>query len=136
MMMRFEPFAELDRVSQELFGQRTPAVPVDAYRLGERFFLHLDLPGVDPGSIDVTVERNTLTVSANRSIGDPDGGQWVARERPHGTFVRRFHLGDGLATDQIDAGYSDGVLTISIPVAEQAKPRKITVDVSDKALAG
>ncbi len=134
--MRFEPFAGLDRVSQELFGQRTPAVPVDAYRLGERFFLGLDLPGADPGSIDVIVERNTLTVSANRSIGDPDGGQWVARERPHGTFVRSFHLGDGLATDQIDAGYSDGVLTISIPVAEQAKPRKISVDVSDKALAG
>ena len=136
MMMRFEPFAELDRFSQEVFGQRAPAVPVDAYRLGERFFLHLDLPGVDPGSIDVTVERNMLTVSANRTIGDPEGGQWVARERPYGTFVRRFHLGDGLATDQIDAGYNDGVLTISIPVAEQAKPRKITVDVSDKALAG
>jgi HSP20 family protein len=135
-MMRFEPFAELDRVTQEVFNQRAPAVPVDAYRLGERFFLHLDLPGVDPGSIDVTVERNTLTVSANRTIGDPEGGQWVARERPYGTFVRRFHLGDGLAADQIDAGYDDGVLTISIPVAEQAKPRKINVEVSDKALSG
>lgn len=138
-MMRFEPFAELDRMTQEVF-QRTPAVPVDAYRLGERFFLHLDLPGVDPGSIDVTVERNTLTVSANRTIGDPEGGQWVARERAYGTFVRRFQLGDGLAVDQIDAGYTDGVLTISIPVAEQAKPRKINVEVSektsDKALAG
>ena len=134
MTMRFEPFAELDRVTQEVFNQRTPAVPVDAYRLGERFFLHLDLPGVDPGSIDVTVERNTLTVSANRTIGDPEGGQWVARERPYGTFVRRFHLGDGLAADQIDAGYNEGVLTISIPVAEQAKPRKINVEVSDKAL--
>jgi HSP20 family protein len=136
MMMRFEPFAELDRFSQELFNQRTPAVPVDAYRLGERFFLHLDLPGIDPGSIDVTIERNTLTVSATRTIGDPDGGQWVARERPYGTFVRRFHLGDGLASDQIDAAYNDGVLTVSIPVAEQAKPRKISVEVSDKALAG
>ena len=81
----------------------------------------------------MTVERNTLTVSANRTIGDPEGGQWVARERPYGTFVRRFHLGDGLAADQIDAGYTDGVLTISIPVAEQAKPRKINVEVSDKA---
>ena len=135
-MMRFEPFAELDRFSQELFNQRTPAVPVDAYRLGERFFLHLDLPGIDPGSIDVTIERNTLTVSATRTIGDPDGGQWVARERPYGTFVRRFHLGDGLASDQIDAVYNDGVLTVSIPVAEQAKPRKISVEVSDKALVG
>jgi HSP20 family protein len=133
-MMRFEPFAELDRFSQELFNQRTPAVPVDAYRLGERFFLQLDLPGVDPGSIDVTIERNTLTVSATRTIGDPEGGQWVARERPHGTFVRRFHLGDGLASDEIDAAYNDGVLTVSIPVAEQAKPRKISVEVTDKAL--
>ena len=133
--MRFEPFAELDRFSQELFGQRTPGVPVDAYRLGERFFLHLDLPGVDPGSIDVTIERNTLTVTAIRTIGDPEGGQWVARERPSGTFVRRFHLGDGLATEQIDAGYDQGVLTISIPVAEQAKARKISVGVADKALA-
>ena len=133
MMMRFEPFAELDRVTQEVFNQRTPAVPVDAYRLGERFFLHLDIPGVDPGSIEVTIERNTLTVSATRTIGDPDGGQWVARERPYGTFVRRFHLGEGHAADQIDAGYSDGVLTISIPVAEQAKPRKINVEVGDKA---
>lgn len=136
MTMRFEPFAELDRFSQELFNQRTPAVPVDAYRLGERFFLHLDMPGIDPGSIDVTIERNTLTVSATRTIGDPEGGQWVARERPYGTFVRRFHLGDGLASDQIDAAYNDGVLTVSIPVAEQAKPRKISVEVSDKALAG
>ena len=135
MMMRFEPFAELDRFSQELFNQRTPSVPVDAYRLGERFFLHLDLPGIDPGSIDVTIERNTLTVSATRTIGDPDGGQWVARERPFGTFVRRFHLGDGLASDQIDARYNDGVLTVSIPVAEQAKPRKIDVEVSDRALS-
>jgi len=135
MIMRFEPFAELDRVSQELFGNRNPIVPVDAYRLGERFYLHLDLPGVDPETIEVTVERNTLTVTASRTIADPEGGQWVARERPYGTFVRRFHLGDGLDTDQIDAGYDHGVLTITIPVAEQAKPRKISVGVADKALA-
>ncbi len=135
-MMRFEPFAELDRVSQELFGSRSPVVPVDAYQLGERFYLHLDLPGVDLESIDVSVERSTLTVTATRSIGDPEGGQWVARERPHGTFVRRFHLGDGLDTDQIDAGYDAGVLTITIPMAEQAKPRRIEVDLRDKALTG
>lgn len=132
--MRFEPFAELDRVSQELFGTRNPIVPVDAYKLGERFYIHLDLPGVDPETIEVTVERNTLTVTANRTIADPEGGQWVARERPYGTFVRRFQLGDGLETDQIDAGYDHGVLTITIPVAEQAKPRKISVGLADKAL--
>ncbi len=136
MMMRFEPFAELDRMSQELFGTRNPVVPVDAYQLGERFYLHLDLPGVDRESIDVSVERNTLTVTATRNIGDPEGGQWVARERPHGTFVRRFHLGDGLDTNQIDASYDAGVLTILIPMAEQAKPRKIEVDLRDKALTG
>lgn len=135
MLMRFEPFAELDRVSQELFGTRNPIVPADAYKLGERFYIHLDLPGVDSETIEVTVERNTLTVTANRTIADPDGGQWVARERPYGTFVRRFQLGDGLETDHIEAGYDHGVLTVTIPVAEQAKPRKITVGMADKALS-
>ena len=134
MLMRFEPFAELDRVFQEQFGTRSPFVPADAYRMGERFYIHLDLPGVDPDSIDVTVERNTLTVTAQRNIADPEEGQWVSRERPSGTFVRRFQLGDGLSTDQIDAGYDHGVLTITIPVAEAAKPRKISVGVADKAL--
>jgi HSP20 family protein len=127
MMMRFEPFAELDRYAQEAFGQRQATPPVDAYRLGDRFYLHLDLPGVDPDSTDISIERNTLTVSATRSIGDPEDGQWIARERPSGTLVRRFHLGDGLSTDQIDAQYEQGVLTITIPVAEQSKPRKISV---------
>jgi HSP20 family protein len=134
--MRFEPFAELDRMSQELFGSRAPTVPVDAYRLGDRFYIHLDLPGVDPDTVEVTVERTTLTVAGARSIADPEGGQWVARERPFGAFVRRFQLGDGLDTDQVDAGYDHGVLTITIPVAEQAKPRKISVGNSDKALTG
>lgn len=134
--MRFEPFAELDRMSQELFGSRAPTVPVDAYRLGDRFYIHLDLPGVDPDTVEVTVERTTLTVAGTRSIADPEGGQWVARERPFGAFVRRFQLGDGLDTDQVDAGYDHGVLTITIPVAEQAKPRKISVGNSDKALTG
>ena len=136
VIMRFEPFAELDRMSQELFGSRTPTVPVDAYRLGDRFYLHLDLPGVDPDTVEVTVERTTLTVSGTRSIADPEGGQWVARERPFGAFVRRFQLGDGLDTDHVDAGYDHGVLTITIPVAEQAKPRKVSVGSSDKALTG
>ncbi|HJU51439.1 MAG TPA: Hsp20/alpha crystallin family protein [Acidimicrobiia bacterium] len=132
--MRFEPFAELDRMSQELFGSRAPNVPVDAYRLGDRFYIHLDLPGVDPDTVEVTVETTTLTVAGTRSIADPEGGQWVARERPYGAFVRRFQLGDGLDTDQVDAGYDHGVLTITIPVAEQAKPRKISVGSSDRAL--
>jgi HSP20 family protein len=135
VIMRFEPFAELDRMSQELFGSRNPIVPVDAYRLGDRFYIHLDLPGVDPDTVEVTVERTTLTVAGSRSIADPEGGQWVARERPFGTFVRRFQLGEGLDTDHVDAGYDHGVLTITIPVAEQAKPRKISVGISDKALA-
>ncbi|HJU52586.1 MAG TPA: Hsp20/alpha crystallin family protein [Acidimicrobiia bacterium] len=134
--MRFEPFAELDRMSQELFGSRAPTVPIDAYRLGDRFYIHLDLPGVDPDTVEVTVERTTLTVSGTRSIADPEGGQWVARERPYGAFVRRFQLGEGLDTDNVDAGYDHGVLTITIPVAEQAKPRKISVGISDKALTG
>jgi HSP20 family protein len=136
MLLQFEPFAELDRMSREMLGNRATIVPVDAYRMGDRFYLHLDIPGVDKDAIDVTVENNTLTVSAERVIATPEGGAWVIRERPQGTFVRRFILGEGLDTDHIEAGYDHGVLTLSIPVAEQAKPRKVSVGMGDKALVG
>jgi HSP20 family protein len=133
MLLRFEPF-----VDRDILGGGVHLVPVDAYRLGDRFYLHLDIPGVDPESIEVTVEKNSLAVSAERVVAHPEAGEgsWIIRERPQGSFSRRFMLGEALDTERIEAGYDHGVLTISIPVAEQAKPRKINIGVTDKALVG
>jgi HSP20 family protein len=137
MLMRFDPFAELDRLTQSLWNMPRPrawSMPVDAYRTDDRFWLLIDLPGVDPDTIDVQVEDSTLTVRVDRSWTLPEGAELVISERPHGTFVRQFFLGEGLDTDKIEAEYEHGVLTISIPVAEEAKPRKITVGSSEKVL--
>jgi HSP20 family protein len=137
MLMRVDPFAELDRMTRQLAGvSRQTFTPVDAYRLGDRFYLHVDLPGVDAETIDITVDNNTLTVSAERKFADIEGATWLVNERPQGTFSRQFYLGEGLDSARIDAGYDKGVVTISIPVSEQAKPRKITVGNVDQALAG
>ncbi len=134
VLMRTDPFRELDRLSQQLLG--TPArptlMPMDAWREGESFLVELDLPGVDPGSIDLDVERNVLTIRAER----PDrqgGGEILAAERPRGVFSRQLVLGDNLDLERISAGYSDGVLRLTIPVAERAKPRKISIDVDGSA---
>lgn len=135
MLMRFDPFAEFDRLNREVWG-RSSAMPVDAYRLGERFYLHFDLPGVDPDSVDITVEKQTLTVSAERTWKPESEAAVLVNERPHGPVTRRFFLGDGLDTEGIEAGYDHGVLTVMIPIAEQAKARKILIGASDKALAG
>ena len=125
----FDPFRDLDRwLTNGLV--RTPAsvgMPLDLYRKGESFVAHIDLPGVDPATIDVDVEDRTLTVRAERPARDEDGVQWLAHERPSGTFARQLTLGYGLALDRISATYTDGVLTLTIPVAEEAKPRKIEV---------
>jgi HSP20 family protein len=111
-------------------------MPVDAYRKDDRFWLHLDLPGVDPDSIDLTVEKNTLTVSASREWQREEGIQVLLNERPTGSFSRQFFLGEGLDPDRIEAGYDHGVLTVSIPVAETAKPRKIEIGTVHEALTG
>ena len=125
----FDPFRDLDRwLTNGLV--RTPAsvgMPLDLYRKGESFVAHIDLPGVDPATIDVDVEDRTLTVRAERPARDEDGVQWLAHERPSGTFAPQLTLGYGLALDRISATYTDGVLTLTIPVAEEAKPRKIEV---------
>ena len=125
----FDPFRDLDRwLTNGLV--RTPAsvgMPLDLYRKGESFVAHIDLPGVDPATIDVDVEDRTLTVRAERPARDEDGVQWLAHERPSGSFARQLTLGYGLALDRISATYTDGVLTLTIPVAEEAKPRKIEV---------
>ena len=131
MLMRTDPFREFDRLTSQVFG--TPArpapMPIDAYRTGDHFVVEFDLPGVSADSIDLTVERNVLTVHAARSRRDSEGEarEMVVAERPFGTFSRQLFLGETLDTDAIKATYTDGVLRLEIPVAEQAKPRKVEV---------
>ena len=126
MLMRFDPFRELDRLTQA-FGGSGPVMAMDAYRRGEQFVVHFDLPGVDPSSIDLTVEKNVLTVSAQRQWERGDEQQVLVSERPQGTFTRQLFLGESLDAVRIEAGYENGVLTLTIPVAEQAKPRKVEI---------
>ena len=131
MLMRTDPFRELDRLSQQVFGTdgtraRPSVMPMDAWRDGDTFHVEFDLPGVDPDSIDLDVERNVVTVKAERPPRASDA-ELIAAERPRGVFSRQLILGDNLDTDRIEAGYDTGVLTLKIPVAEQAKPRKISI---------
>jgi HSP20 family protein len=135
MLMRTDPFRELDRLSQQLFGSngtttRPAVMPMDAYRAGDEFVVHFDIPGVEPSSIDLDVERNVLTVHAERVLPTPDGADFQVAERPRGVFSRQLFLGETLDAERISADYEAGVLTLRIPVAEQAKPRKITVGAS------
>ncbi|GAB3874449.1 Hsp20/alpha crystallin family protein [Terrabacter terrigena] len=131
----YDPFRNLDRTFDRLFGEGLrgqaggagTVMPMDLYRSGESFVAHIDLPGVDPASIDIDVEDRTLTVRAQRSAPEAEDAQWLSRERPSGTFARQLSLGRGLALDRIEADYRDGVLTLTIPVAEEAKPRRISV---------
>ena len=136
--MATAPFDSLRDLDRWLAGNmvRTPAsvgMPLDLYRDGETFIARNDLPGVDPATIDVDVEDRTLTVRAERPAREAEGVQWLAHERPSGTFARQLTLGYGLALDRISAQYTDGVLTLTIPVAEEAKPRKIAVTHSSSA---
>lgn len=129
MLMRTDPFREFDRLAQQALGTRTrpAAMPMDAYRQGDQFVVHFDLPGVEASSIDLTVEKNVLTVTAERSWQANDSQKIVVSERPQGTFSRQLFLGEGLDTERVKASYDNGVLTVTIPVAEQAKPRKVQI---------
>jgi len=129
MLMRTDPFRELDRLAQQVFGTRTrPAgMPMDAYREGDRFIVHFDLPGIEASSIDLTVEKNVLTVAAERQWQPSEQQDVVASERPHGHFSRQLFLGESLDADHVEANYHDGVLTVTVPIAEQAKPRKVEI---------
>ena len=138
MLMRTDPFRELDRLTQQVLGTagtlaRPSVMPMDAWRDGQEFIVELDLPGVDPTSIDLDVERNVLTVRAERKPL-PDR-EFLAAERPRGVFSRQLILGDTLDTDQVRATYEAGVLTLRIPVAEKAKSRKIRIGLSDNERA-
>jgi HSP20 family protein len=129
MLMRYDPFREIDRFTDGLFGNpvRTPWMPMDAVRKGDRVELEFDLPGVRPDSIDLTVERNVLTVKAERQWLPEEGAEVLARERTHGTFSRQVLLGEALDPERVDAQYDQGVLRVTIPVREQAKPRKVEI---------
>lgn len=129
MLVRTDPFRQLDRLTEQLLGTaaRPMAMPLDAYRKDDEFLVQLDLPGVDPDTIDLTVEKNALTVHAERQRPDLEGIELVVAERPQGAFSRQLFLGEALDTAEIQADYRDGVLTIRIPVAETAKPRKVKI---------
>jgi len=136
MLMRFDPFRELDRLTDGTVGNRRSALMgMDAYRQGDHVTVHFDLPGVDPDSIDVTVEKNQLTVRAERVWEPADDMQVIASERPQGTFSRSLFMGENLDLDNIEAGYDNGVLTLTVPVADQAKPRKISVGKGQAAIS-
>ncbi len=128
MLMRTDPFRDLDRFAQQVFGTaaRPAVMPMDAWRQGDAFVVEFDLPGVSADSLDLDVERNTLTVHAERPARDQNQ-EMVASERPTGVFSRQLFLGDNLDTDKIEARYEDGVLRLTIPVAEKAKPRKVAI---------
>ncbi|MFD8523755.1 Hsp20/alpha crystallin family protein [Streptomyces capillispiralis] len=129
MLMRTDPFREFDRLAQQVLGSaaRPSVMPMDAYRAGDDFIVHFDLPGIDPESIELDVERNVLNVRAERRSPAPEDAEPVVAERPTGTFTRQLFLGETLDTERIDASYDAGVLTLRIPVAEQAKPRRIQI---------
>ena len=137
MLMRFDPFADFDRVTRQMWGnQRSNFMPADAYRMDDRFYIHVDLPGVDPDSIDVEIEKNSLTITAQRNWERDEETQVLLNERASGSFSRQFYLGEGLDTENIEAGYDHGVLTVAIPVAEAGKSRKIQVGSKHEALSG
>jgi HSP20 family protein len=131
MLMRTDPFRELDRLTNQLMGtmSRPVAMPIDAYRKDDVFYVHFDLPGVRPDDIDLTVERNVLTVHAERRgpTADSDGVELLAAERPQGTFTRQLFLGDTLDSEKLQADYDAGVLTVRLPVADSAKPRRVNI---------
>lgn len=135
--MSFDPFGGFDRLAASLTHQQSgsQAVPVDLLREGDRYLLSADLPGVDPGSVDIDLDGNLLTIRAERTAALHEGVKWISRERRAGSYVRQFVLGDGIATEDISATYDNGVLSVIIPVSEKAKPRKIQVATSDDRAA-
>ena len=127
MLLRFDPFRELDRITEGRTPRSSALLPMDAYRRGGHVVAHIDLPGVTADAVDITVERNVLTVTASRHIDRTEGDEIIVGERPHGEFRRQLFLGETLDANRVEAEVTDGVLTLRIPVAETAKPRRITV---------
>src|ERR1700752_1734857 len=136
MLIRTDPFRELDRFAQQALGTaaRPAVMPMDAWREGEQFVVEFDLPGIDADSLDIDIERNVVTVRAERPGVNPDR-EMLASERPRGVFSRQLVLGNNLDTERIEASYREGVLSLRIPVAERAKPRKISIGRGDERQA-
>jgi HSP20 family protein len=135
MAMSFDPFSDLDRLTGALLGTRPGPrlMPVDLYRDGDTYILNADLPGIDPGSVDIDVDGQLLTIRAERTAGSANGAKWLSQERPHGSYLRQFSLGEGVDAASISAHYDNGVLSVVIPLGEKAKPRKIEVSTSQNA---
>lgn len=129
MAMSFDPFSDLDRLTGTLLGTRPGPrfMPVDLHREQDRYILTADLPGVDPGSVDVDVDGQLLTIHAERTAPHAEGVKWLAQERPYGSYLRQFSLGEGVDIAGINAQYDNGVLSVVIPLGEKAKPRKIEI---------
>jgi HSP20 family protein len=129
MAMNFDPFRELDRMASALLDTRQgpQLMPMDLYRDGDHYVLSADLPGIDPGSVDIDVDGQLLTIRAERTLRNTEGVKWLAQERRGGSFLRQLSLGQGIDTEHIAATYENGVLAVTIPVSERAKPRKIEV---------
>jgi HSP20 family protein len=135
MAMSFDPFSDLDRLAGDLLQFRPGPrfMPVDLYREQDQYILTADLPGVDPGSVDIDVDGQLLTIRAHRTAKTPEGTKWLAQERPSGTYLRQFSLGEGVDSARISANYANGVLSVLIPVSEKAKPRKIQIETASSA---
>lgn len=137
MLMRTDPFRELDQITQRLMGNpigtwsRPSAIPMDAYRVGDDFVVAFDLPGVPPENVELDVEREVLTVRAERRPAAEQPAEMQVRERPVGVFTRQLFLGEALDTERVQASYEAGVLTLRIPIREKAKPRKIAIANTD-----
>jgi HSP20 family protein len=134
MLMHFDPFRDFDRLTRTVtVNGRQAWMAMDAYRQDDHLVLQLDLPGVDPASVDVTVEHGTLTIKAERSSAVAEDSKVLVSERPQGTFTRRFSLGENLDGERTEARYDNGVLTLTVPVAEQSKPRKVEIVTTGQA---
>jgi HSP20 family protein len=130
MLMRFDPFRELDRLAEQLASTATRApraFPMDAYRRGNQFIVEFDLPGIEPSSIELTVEKNVLSVRAERRFEPREDDEVIVAERPQGTYTRQLFLGDTLDSEHLQAACQHGVLTLTIPIAETAKPRRVPI---------
>ncbi|GLJ80931.1 Hsp20/alpha crystallin family protein [Microbacterium imperiale] len=134
-MATYDPFRDLDRIASSLFdARRGPRrMPMDLYRDGDHYVMTADLPGIDPGSVDIDVDGQLLTIRAERTLASGDGVKWITREREAASFLRQLNLGQGVDTEGIAATYNNGVLTVTIPVSEKAKPRKVAVTTDSAA---
>lgn len=135
MATAYDPFRDLDRMASALFeSRRGPRrMPMDLYRDGDHYVLSADLPGIDPGSVDIDVDGQLLTIRAERTLPAGEGVKWIVREREAASYLRQLNLGQGVDTERISATYTNGVLSVMIPVSEKAKPRKIAVESTDSA---